>query len=177
MSLERQRKNTKLRRLTNATRLNAAPEKLETFYEEKTKGIIIRARARWHEHGEKSTKYFFKNRQKKSYKKTYTKTSHKRSNKNRSILYIKGARRFHKNLYKSSTTDPDLAFKIYSFLNDLNIPTLSEDKKKICEGSILAEECFRLQDSFDNNKTPGNDGIPIEFYKTFWSVISDRFNI
>ena len=38
---------------SNATRFNAAQENLETFYEEKTKGIIIRARARWHEHGEK----------------------------------------------------------------------------------------------------------------------------
>ena len=43
---------------SNATRYNDAQEDLETFYEEKTKGIIIRARARWHEHGEKSTKYF-----------------------------------------------------------------------------------------------------------------------
>ena len=43
---------------SNATRFNAAQEQLEMFYEEKTKGIIIRARARWHEHGEKSTKYF-----------------------------------------------------------------------------------------------------------------------
>ena len=32
----------------------AAKEKLELFYEQKTKGIIIRARARWHEHGERS---------------------------------------------------------------------------------------------------------------------------
>ena len=32
-----------------------------------------------------------------------------------------------------------------------------------------------LLDSFDNNKTPGNDGIPIEFYKIFWPVISDSF--
>ena len=31
---------------------------MELFYEEKVKGIIIRARARWHEQGEKSTKYF-----------------------------------------------------------------------------------------------------------------------
>ena len=38
---------------SNATRFNAAQEQLEMFYEEKTKGIIIRARARWHEHGEK----------------------------------------------------------------------------------------------------------------------------
>ena len=65
--------------------------------------------------------------------------------------------------------------KISSFLNDLHIPTLSEDQKKFCEGKISAEECFRLLDSFDNNKTPGNDGIPIEFYKTFWPVISDSF--
>ena len=31
---------------------------LSTTYLSKTEGIIIRARARWHEHGEKSTKYF-----------------------------------------------------------------------------------------------------------------------
>ena len=31
---------------------------LELSYEEKVKAIIIRARARWYEHGEKSTKYF-----------------------------------------------------------------------------------------------------------------------
>ena len=43
---------------SNSNLSNKAKEKLETFYEEKVKGIIIRARARWHEHGEKSTKYF-----------------------------------------------------------------------------------------------------------------------
>jgi len=31
---------------------------MELFYEEKVKGIIIRARARWYEQGAKSTKYF-----------------------------------------------------------------------------------------------------------------------
>ena len=42
----------------NANLLNSAKDMLELFYEEKVKGIIIRARARWHEYGEKSTKYF-----------------------------------------------------------------------------------------------------------------------
>ena len=35
-----------------------------SFYEEKTKGVIIGVRARWHEHGEKSTDIFFKLRKK-----------------------------------------------------------------------------------------------------------------
>ena len=39
----------------NGDILNSAKD-LELFYEEKVKGIIIRARARWYEHGEKSTK-------------------------------------------------------------------------------------------------------------------------
>ena len=40
----------------NVNTLNSAKDTLELFYEEKVKGIIICARARWHEHGEKSTK-------------------------------------------------------------------------------------------------------------------------
>jgi len=44
---------------SRTSRYHEAWENLEAFYEEKTKGIIISARARWHEHGEKSAKYFF----------------------------------------------------------------------------------------------------------------------
>ena len=28
---------------------------------------------------------------------------------------------------------------------------------------------------FQNNKTPRNDGIPIEFYKKFWSLLCESF--
>ena len=34
---------------------------------------------------------------------------------------------------------------------------------------------LRLYETFKLNKAPGNDGIPIEFYKTFWSLISEPF--
>lgn len=89
---------------------------------------------------------------------------------------LKEQERLYKNLYKSSTIGPDIALKIISsFPNNLNIPPLSEDQKTFCKGKISADECFCHLDSFGNNKTPGNDGIPIEFYKTFQSIISDSF--
>ena len=72
---------------SNATRFNAAQEKLETFYEELYVHVLV-GMSMGKEH-----KIFFKPRKKKSYKKAYKKSSHKRSNKNRSILYIKGARK------------------------------------------------------------------------------------
>ena len=68
-----------------------------------------------------------------------------------------------------------ITLNMSSFLSDLNIPILPEDQKCSCEGKISSEECFQLLDSFHNNKTPGNDGIPIEFYKQFCSVFSDSF--
>ena len=43
----------------NQTILNVLRERIEKLYEEKVEGIIVRSRARWHEHGEKNSKYFF----------------------------------------------------------------------------------------------------------------------
>lgn len=52
--------------------------------------------------------------------------------------------------------------------------TLSEEQKQSCEGEISLEEleCFK---QFQNNKSPGNDGLPIEFYKTCWNLINGSF--
>ena len=45
---------------SNATKLEIEKLKreIETLYDEKVEGIIVRSRARWHEHGEKNSKYF-----------------------------------------------------------------------------------------------------------------------
>ena len=43
-----------------------------------------------------------------------------------------------------------------------------------CEGKITSEECALLLVCFQNNKTPGDDEIPIEFYNN-WPLISESF--
>ena len=35
------------------------------------------------------------------------------------------------------------------------------------------EECFRCLQLFEFNKSPGNDGLTVEFYKAFWNVVGD----
>ena len=57
----------------------------------------------------------------------------------------------------------------------MNIPQLTEEQKLTCEDKSSAEECYNILESFQINKTPGNDRIPIEFYKVFWPLISDPF--
>jgi len=55
-------------------------------------------------------------------------------------------------------------------LND-KIPRLSEDFKKSCEDELTLNECFETLKTFQENKTPGNDGLSTEFYKTFWPIV------
>ena len=44
-------------------------------------------------------------------------------------------------------------------------------RKENCEGRITADECQNVLNTFATGKTPGNDGLPIEFYKTFWPLL------
>ena len=57
------------------------------------------------------------------------------------------------------------------FLGQSSIPKLPEEERLSCEGRITIEECVKALGTFENGKTPGNDGIPTEFYKTFWSCV------
>ena len=159
---------------TNAASLTIAKEKLELFYEEKRKGIIIRARVRWPEHGEKSSKYFLNLE-----KRNYVKKHMRNLNINDSIItdawtILSEQKRFYHTLYTSKNS-PDTMNDIGSFLGSINIPNLSEEQKQSCKGKILPEECETLLKTLQINKAPGNEGIPIKFYKKFWPLICESF--
>ena len=44
------------------------------------------------------------------------------------------------------------------------MPRLSVDDSQVCEGKLTIEECVKSLNSFEPNKSPGNDGLTVEFY-------------
>ena len=56
------------------------------------------------------------------------------------------------------------------FLN-VPSPTLSETSKERCEGKLSLHECEIAIKLFKCNKSPGNDGLSIEFYRKFWNIV------
>ena len=48
---------------------------------------------------------------------------------------------------------------------------LSNEDKMLCETEITEKELADALKSTANNKSPGNDGLPAEFYKVFWPKI------
>ena len=159
----------------NRAKVDEIKGKLEMLYDKKTEGIIIRARARWYEHGEKSSKYFLNLEKRNHVKKHIRKLLINGSVTTDPFCILSEQRRFYENLYKTKTKDNADNEAINKFLNELNVPKLSEELKQSCEGRISMEECKISLESFQINKSPGNDGIPIEFYKRCWNLICDPF--
>ena len=85
---------------------------------------------------------------------------------------MKEIERFYADLHKEE--ELILSANVYdSFLKNQDIRKLSYDDASICEGRLTNAECFRALNLFDCNKSPGNDGLTVEFYRAFWDVVRD----
>ena len=155
----------------NLATLNSLKERTEKFYEKKVEGIIVRSRARWHEHGERNSKYFLNLEKRNHIRKHIRKLYRSGVITTDPFEILETENQFYENLYKSKRTcsqQNELSFKY----EELSIPTLSDEQRQSAEGAISLEECIKVLNSFPLNKVPGNDGLPVEFYKIFWDSIA-----
>lgn len=150
-------------------KLKEARCKLQTLYDYKIQGIMVRSRARWVEEGERNSRYFL--------------NLEKRNKSNNVIRKLVGAdgteiftckgilselKRYYSLLYISEGCVPDTFYT-----NVANNKKLSDEQALDCDGQLSSEECKTALFSLSNNKSPGSDGFSVEFYKHFWPLIGD----
>ena len=76
---------------------------------------------------------------------------------------------FYKSLYSKEEVNEN---NIKSYLQEIdNLKILNENDQTCLEGKLTIEECEEALKNMKNNKSPGSDGLPVEFYKTFWNDI------
>ena len=80
--------------------------------------------------------------------------------------------KFYSTLYKNDGLTPSTTLLDY-FLENPEIPRLTAEDAHICEGKFTVDECFKSLQLFENNKSPGEDGLTVEFYKTFWNTVGN----
>ena len=61
--------------------------------------------------------------------------------------------------------------KYDEFIQGLEIKRLSNEDRDNLEGPLAYEECKRVLDSFESDKSPGEDGFTTEFYKFFFELL------
>ena len=58
------------------------------------------------------------------------------------------------------------------FFQQANETVLTPDELQVCDGLLTKTECEEALKCMNADKTPGIDGLPVEFYKAFWDDIS-----
>ena len=142
---------------------------LDILYRFKTDGCIVRSRANWVEHGERNSKYFIGLEKRNQKQKVISKLHSDNGNiLTKSADILNEEKQFYQNLYTSSNPP---AFEFKDIMGSNEHPKLAEDSKQLCEGLVTLDECKDALKSMANNKTPGTDGFPTEFYKFFFNDI------
>ena len=147
----------------------AAKNGLENLHNDITAGYILRSKIQWYEEGEKSTKFFLNLEKKKAIQNTIQTLIVNGQTLNDSDAISESIKKFYMKLFEKR----DVISESSHFLNNLGLPTLSEDEKQICELPFSKEDLKISLDSMENNKSPGNDGLSREFYVKFWNDIGD----
>lgn len=79
-------------------------------------------------------------------------------------------RNFYSRLYTSDLSNDNTLMK--NFLDRLELPTLTHDNKTRLDEPISQGEIAAAISSLQSGKSPGPDGFPAEFFKTFSSLLS-----
>lgn len=140
-------------------------QELDSIYEYRAKGAQIRARAEWIESGEKPTKFLGLENSRQTKKNIHTLTSSDGRTITDQADILCEQVNYYKTLYTSKIDD---TVKMKNYLNSTHLSkTLSQTDMQVCEENITADECEKSLFSMKLNKSPGSDGLSVEFYQSF----------
>lgn len=142
---------------------------LLTCYEtEKCNGAILRSKALWTHESDRNTKYFLNLEKSRQSKKIITNiTVNGETTVSDSKDLLQAVFDFYANLFKHDDVDLEAQREV---LNNLQC-TLSKSDSESCELEIALDEIKCALDGMSCNKSPGNDGLTVEFYKCFWAEL------
>ena len=150
---------------------NRSKDELESSYNYVTEKIILRSKISCYEHGEKSSKYFLnlekRNKSKSQIREILSSDNDREYTDPEEIMNDLTA--FYSSLYTRQSMKSES--ECLSYLRTVNIPKLTESEKESCEGRLTKKEIWEALNSMANNKSPGNDGLPKEFYVCFFNEI------
>ena len=148
-------------------RLQEKRQELDAYRSELTDGLLVRSRANWLEHGEKSTSYFLRLQRKNWINRRIPYLSLNGRIITNQIEIMEHATSFYTELFRER--DEVDNFPLENTFSDLITKKLSETENTQQSKKLELNEIEMSLRRMANNKTPGSTGFPVEFYKILWS--------
>ena len=135
------------------------------------KGHYIRSRVQWLHEGERPTKYFCSL----EHQNFITKTIKKVKTKDGTIItdqkdILAEVKSFYSQLFQNQDNKIN-EVDLKDLLKGIETRKLTGLQAKALEGELKLEELTKTLKNMQDNKTPGIDGFPAEFFKVFWTKL------
>ncbi|CAC5416381.1 unnamed protein product [Mytilus coruscus] len=147
---------------------------LSQYELEKCRGAVLRSKAVWAVESDKNTKYFLnleKYKQENNSVKELLNVNNESVNDINGILGLQYD--FYKELYTCVDTDD---IKMNELLDCVDVK-IDENGHQLCESDISFDEIIKALSQMSKNKSPGSDGLTVEFYCHFiLSLTCRRYN-
>ena len=152
---------------SDQSRLSEIRDLLKAMDDQIEEGSIIRSKEKWTELGEKPTRYFYQLENQRQTRNSITELRVKNSTVTSDQTILRACREFYRELYSAEPVDTASQDWL---LDQLDKSLASEDQAK-CEGLLTLSECSEALSQMSTGKSPGADGLPVEFYQHFWSLL------
>ena len=148
-------------------------KKLEIMEIENTKAAQIRSTIKWIQDGEKSTQFFLNLEKQNSKNNTiYNITNENNDNITDEKEIVQEIANYYEKLYSDENFDKENSLKSFEeFSSNVKLETLNEEQKQFLERHISEKELLDSLKSMAKGKSPGIDGLPVEFYLATWEHI------
>ena len=142
----------------------------DDIYIQKVKGMEIRSRAKTACQSELNPTYFKSLEQKRQTNNTIKHLKNENGDiqhETQGLLSI--SHKFYSNLFSTGNIEDN---HINEYLNKIPFDKrLDDNDTQLCEKDITEEECLSVIKKMKLDRSPGHDGLPVEFYKKFWICI------
>ena len=147
-------------------------KELEKIRDIAIQGTVIRSRAQWLNEGERPSKYFCSLEKYNYAEKTIRCVkldSGKKITDQKDIL--KEVQHFYSKLFSAQNNVSLDSDDLESIIVKANFRKLNHLESASLEGELKLEELSQVLLKMKNNKCPGVDGFPAEFFKVFWGKL------
>ena len=131
-------------------------------------GAKVRSRIKWAEDGETSSRYFLRLEKKRG---SLDWISAMQNSDGTIVTDLGGICKswsdFYSSLFSACYVDRNTQADLLSNVS----ATLPTDQVGVCDGYLTIDEVRLALDGMARGKSPGSDGLPMEFYLTFWDTL------
>ena len=155
----------------NIDNMRDAREIIQNYEYERNKGIFIRSKTQYYEEFERPTKYFYNLQNSNKQKSTIYELRHGDNVISDQTEILNISHSFYQELYTKQATCSKSQNKILQNINK----SLTQEQRDALEQPLSVIELFKALLKMKPGKSPGIDGLPMEFYMVFWPEIKDEF--